>query len=122
MRKNGFTFIEILIVITIIGVLTAVGLSSYANANKKSRDVRREADLKQIQAALEMCKTTTGVYPDSLGSSIVCAGETFMSEVPDDPQATKNYTYTPGEGLITYTLCAEKELPSDPTTYYVNNP
>lgn len=123
MKKNGFTFIEILIVITIIGVLSAIGLATYSNANKKARDSRRESDLKQIQASLEMCKTTTGSYPASIssGSSITCDGEVFMSAVPDDPDADKNYTYT-RLTMTTYSLCADKELPSDPTTYCVSNP
>ncbi len=64
-RKSGFTLIEILVVIAIIGILATVVLVSVNSARKKSRDARRVADLRQIRIALEVFYDDHGYYPQS---------------------------------------------------------
>jgi len=53
LRRQGFTLLELLIVIAIIGILISIGVVSYGAAQKKSRDSRRMSDLKAVQAAFE---------------------------------------------------------------------
>jgi len=53
-KQKGFTLIELLVVIAIIGLLVTIVLVALDSAKKKARDVRRIADLRQIQIALEM--------------------------------------------------------------------
>lgn len=68
-RKNsGFTLIELLVVVAIIGILSSVVMASLNTARAKARDVRRMADLKQIQTALELYYDTSKVYPSTGGS------------------------------------------------------
>jgi len=62
-RNAGFTLIELLVVIAIIGILGSVVLVNLNGARAKSRDVRRIADLKQIQIALELYYDSNGRYP-----------------------------------------------------------
>lgn len=62
-KINGFTLLEILVVVTIIGLLAAIGVVSYGSLLKGSRESRRKADLEQIRAALEIYKSTNGLYP-----------------------------------------------------------
>ena len=62
-RNKGFTLIELLVVIAIIGILSSVVLASLNSARTKSRDARRIADLRQIQAALEVYYDNNGQYP-----------------------------------------------------------
>lgn len=50
----GFTLIELLVVISIIGFLAAASLVAFNTVRMKARDVRRRADLVQIQKALEL--------------------------------------------------------------------
>lgn len=130
-RKNqGFTFIEVLVTISIIAIISAMALATYSRAQKKSRDAKREVDLKQIQIALEMCKTDEGSYPSGdgfLAGSMICGTKTYMSEVPVDPSSPdQDYTYAPGDcgtgDCYSYSLCADKELPEDSTSYCVVNP
>ncbi|PIP52662.1 hypothetical protein COX09_00345, partial [Candidatus Beckwithbacteria bacterium CG23_combo_of_CG06-09_8_20_14_all_47_9] len=51
---RGFTLIEILVTISIIALLTMIGVTNFRVANQKARDGRRQGDLEQIKAALEL--------------------------------------------------------------------
>jgi len=64
-KKSGFTLIELLVVIAIIGLLATIVLVSLNTARAKARDVRRIADMKQIQTALALYYDADGQYPDS---------------------------------------------------------
>ena len=55
--------IELLVVISIIGVLASVVLTSVNSARIKARDARRIADLNQIKTALEFYYDDNGYYP-----------------------------------------------------------
>ena len=64
-KKNlGFTLIELLVSISIIAVLSAIGVVSYTNANREARNNRRRADLEQVRSALEIFRADEGDYPD----------------------------------------------------------
>jgi len=104
LRTNyGFTLIEVLVTATIIALLTAIGVVSYASANRSSRDAKRLADVEQIRAALEMFRADCGSYPVSItfGSTLTssCTGSgstvTYMQRVPQDPQSpSRTYFYS----------------------------
>lgn len=64
-KKNGFTFIEILVATVIIAVMTSIIVVTYSSASRTSRDARRKKDLANIQAALEIYKVQHGEYPSS---------------------------------------------------------
>lgn len=61
--KKGFTLIELLVVVAIIGMLSSVVLSSLNTARANARDARRQADLRQIQTALELYYNVNNSYP-----------------------------------------------------------
>ena len=58
-NKNAFTLLELLVVIGIIGVLVSLAMVSYTSAQRKSRDSRRQADMKAIQGALDVYYSET---------------------------------------------------------------
>jgi len=115
-KKNpAFTLIEVLVAVTIIAVLTAIGVVSYASANRNSRDAKRLSDVEQIRAALEMYRADCGTYPgtisfgESLTSSCTGATITYMQTVPQDPKSpTRSYDYSGSDDDYTLTIYSEK--------------
>ena len=53
-NKKGFTIIELLVVISIIGLLSTISVVVLNGARIKNRDTRRLADMKQLSTALEL--------------------------------------------------------------------
>lgn len=61
--SKGFTLIEVLVVVAIISILTAILVANYNEARKNSRDKVRMSDLKSLQLAVELYKAQYGQYP-----------------------------------------------------------
>ena len=61
--KQGFSFVELLVVISIISLLATLGFTSLQSARAKSRDARRVADIKQIAMAINLYYDENGHYP-----------------------------------------------------------
>jgi general secretion pathway protein G len=116
-NKKGFTLVELLVVMTIIMVLTVVGMINYGNANKKSRDAKRKSDLESVRVALEMYRQDNGSYPADEDVLV----DDYIKELPEDPQfPTKSYTYVISD--YEYTLSADLEIPEGENPYTVTNP
>ena len=62
-KKNGFTLIELIIVIAIIMILMAISTVGINIVRKRGRDARRKADLNTVRAALSMFYADKKVYP-----------------------------------------------------------
>jgi len=95
-KRKGFTLIEILIVVAIIGVLASLVLVGLGPIQKRGRDARRISDLKQIQQGLELYYSRNGVYPvaDFAGmSTALIGGSLGISDIPNDPRAGASYLY-----------------------------
>lgn len=87
-NTKGFTLIEVLVVIAIIGLLSSVVVVGLGGSRSKARDARRFADIQQIQNWLETQYTPAG-YPAALAAPAPLAdnqGNTYLYT-----QATQNY-------------------------------
>jgi prepilin-type N-terminal cleavage/methylation domain-containing protein len=62
-NSTGFTLIELMVVISIIGLLSAVVYANFNDARAQSRDKVRMTSLKEVQLALEFYKAQNGGYP-----------------------------------------------------------
>lgn len=81
MIKKGFTLIEMLVVISVIGILASLAIVSFVGTQKSARDTQRRSDLKQYQNALEIfANKSDGLYP----SEIVVGGTDASSTLCDD--------------------------------------
>jgi len=99
-RLPGFTLVELLIVIAILGVLASLILANMSGARERARDAQRKSDLRQLQTALRMYFTDFGQNPESTsgyeirhtddtvydwGEEFGIGGNTYMSKLPIDP-------------------------------------
>ncbi len=64
-KQAGFTIVELLIVIIVIGILATIAFVSYGNVTRKARDSERVADAKAIASKAEEYYATNGSYPDA---------------------------------------------------------
>ena len=62
-RLQGFTLIELMVTITIIGILASIIYVSFGEARTNSRNKSMTVELKEMQLALETYRSQNGVYP-----------------------------------------------------------
>jgi general secretion pathway protein G len=122
--QQGFTLIETLIVVSIIGILSAVVLSSMNPIDQlgKGRDSKKKQDLAEIQRALEAYYHDNGRYPPHIqsGASYQIQGgsgtkgnwgkewQPYMNVVPQDTAGAR-YTYIQVQNGQAYYLYASLE-------------
>lgn len=109
---RGFTLIEILVVVAIIGILASIILVGVGSFRARGRDTRRIADLRETQNALELYFTKNGLYPDvnswSALTSALIGGLIGVNSIPNDPTSGWNYAYC-RSGTDQYVLAAYLE-------------
>lgn len=62
-RQEGFTIVELLIVIVVIGILAAIVLTTYSGIQAKARNAKRQTDINSVQTQVEAYFASTGHYP-----------------------------------------------------------
>ncbi len=78
-RKSGFTIVELLIVVVVIGILAAIVTVAYTGIQSAARDSSRVATLNQLQKALELYYASNSQYPaiiHGLGYETSCGSQT----------------------------------------------
>ncbi|NOY14771.1 MAG: type II secretion system protein [bacterium] len=117
----GFTLLELLVVITIIAILAAIGLGNYTRTLSRGRDARRRADLKAVQNALEQYYVThDSVYPSDGSGGLLTTDADFVALFSEGqaPQTREGGSYcdvnqsggdqSPGRVNLTDYWCCEK--------------
>lgn len=114
--NKGFTLIEILIVVAIIGILASIVLVGLNPSKKAANDARRLSDLKQVQNALELFYNKCGYYPvpgvSETGSSCNDFTTHKSGQTPDPTQET--VTWTGLTNSLRNSVPGVGTIPSDP--------
>lgn len=111
MKNRGFTLVELMVVIVLLGILAVLGLGSFRSSQMKGRDNQRKGELRSVMQALELYYNDYGKYPaDDGGGKIVACGDgtsvcdwgsalkdqnntLYMAELPTDPLVGYTYYY-----------------------------
>ena len=62
-KQSGFTIVELLIVIVVIGILATLVIVTFSGVQQKARDTKRETDVKALASQLEVYYANNGSYP-----------------------------------------------------------
>ena len=98
----GFTLIELIVVIAIIGLLSAIVLVSVGGSRQSGRDIKRVMDLRQMQTAMELCyrDATCGSIDAYISYANYTEAKTGgigsyipPSSMPEDPVSGTQYTW-----------------------------
>jgi len=86
-KQKGFTLVEILVVVTIIGIIAAISSFALLETRSQARDVVRINTLHEIAAALELYAVEYGNFPLCDGGLIISPGFPFYRNLNADPAA-----------------------------------
>ena len=106
--KKGFTIVELLIVIVVIGILAAITIVAYNGVQQKARDAQRRSDLTLLNKYVKMYVSENDSPPSTTGGcyaakSTVLSGceayttldkvTSYVAKLPIDPKNTAEYNY-----------------------------
>jgi prepilin-type N-terminal cleavage/methylation domain-containing protein len=93
-KQSGFTIVELLIVIVVIGILAALVVTTFSGIQKKARDSERQTDINAVHAQVEAYYAQKGYYPTNadLDDDTFVTGELkgLDLEALKDPKGTSN--------------------------------
>src|SRR3990167_9535793 len=133
----GFTIIEVLAVMAVIGILTTIVVGGYRQTQRRGRDAQRKSDLKQVSQSLEVYLSDHATYPPSSvdGKIMGCPAETtecewgsgqfsdatgniYFVNLPAEPSSSQAYFYRAFDSNRKYQIFAWLENPKDQDCFY----
>ena len=100
--ESGFTIIELMIVVTIVGILATLAVPSYQNAVVKAKEGALRQDLFSLRDVIDQHRADKGKYPETL-TALVSSG--YLRRLPPDPLTGSPTTWQEmkdpsGEGVV----------------------
>lgn len=81
-NKNGFTLLELLIVVSIAAILITLAVPSFQKSSIKAKEAALKQNLFTLRSLLDQFYADTGHYPESLEALV---SEQYIREIPVDP-------------------------------------
>ena len=108
--KKGFTLIEILIVLAVIGILASALILRAVSLGPDAKNKRAVNDLRLIKLAIESYVAETGILPSTgdstaLENALVNASKRLIDYIPNDPWGTGKYGYKTDGGTTPEYYC-----------------
>ena len=105
-NRKGFTLVELLVVISIIGILSAIAIPKFTDATKTARGAKIQADLRTIDSASQIYYASAGSYPGTVSALVT---QNLLAAEPTAPVgawATQKASGTVASGTTTYSINA----------------
>jgi general secretion pathway protein G len=100
-QSDGFTLIELMIVIAIMGILLTLAIPSFVGAIKHAREAALKEDLQTIRTAIDTYTMDKQKGPQSL-DDLVQSG--YLREIPEDPMTRSKDTWVTDTSDAMYSL------------------
>jgi len=96
-NEGGFTLIELIVVLMILGILTSIVIPRFSNKIPEAQAVKTQADIRIIQTAVDLYFLDYGVYPTDI-DQLVQKG--FLKDNPKKVDGSSHYSINPANGTV----------------------
>jgi prepilin-type N-terminal cleavage/methylation domain-containing protein len=100
-NRRGFTLIELMVVVAVIGILTAIAIPLYANMQLRARVAKAQADARALVSAISVYSAHMQALPPNLAAlnavavnGLGASAGPFMASTPNPPAGWTTYGYT----------------------------
>lgn len=117
-NQKGFSLVELIIVLSVIGILSAIAIPKFSNIQNKAKESSVKALAHTIQLYIETFYLQESTYPTPTDSGVEALMDTLIAEdilttIPSNPFTNLPYTDDDSSGEITYTLNSQSSYTLD---------